>query len=174
MDKETVLGYLVDEEGGPEETQEEVNEISLYAYYQNCLLECVKNKVSMPQLNAILEEIEMEENIEYWNEILDELCDYYSLEHVRNFDSYWTVNESYSRDIRGLLIYLKKDIKEFILSKKITEETTRDEMEEILEDANANELFLKGIKYISGDDYIQFLTTITRENREKEYIIKLF
>jgi hypothetical protein len=167
MDKNLILGTTADEMG-EWETQEEINKELFYYYEQNSIFDCIPAHISRGTLYYLLENIDLED-IPFWEKVLKLIADNYFLEQLKYFNSDWNSTESFTREIKDILIYLKINLMDFILENKIDQEIELDEFQKILKNNNSPEPLNWTFHYISKNDFSDFINFIFEQYNDKYY-----
>lgn len=154
MDESRILGRMADLDFFDDQTQEEVNEQSLFEYDQATLLAKVSDPdLSKYELEFLIESIDGSSN-EVWNYIFTEIIKTFNLNTLKMFMS--EILEVNNDKIIELLRFLKVGLKEIMVDKKLTF-SNRDILVKELGEEKAPSMLLFALETISSSDYEKFV-----------------
>jgi len=157
-----LLGKLADDIDG-EDTQEEVNEESLFLYNQNDLLKSISEKISRYELVYLLNQVKISYN-EYWLDVLKEIINVYDLNSLKHYLTDNIDIPNFNMEIKRLLLFLKlkinyKSFKGMSTYEKYIAEN-RQVIEKKLMEFNPPLLMKLAIDYIDNESLGRFLSKI--------------
>lgn len=162
------LGQTVDEVES-NYSQTDLNNMLLIEHDRRAILESLKYKISRPNLEFLLNSIDLNDNLFYKN-LLNEIASVYSLHIAKIYADGILSTKSISSETLKFLFYLKiklinnidKSIQlnDIIINRDIT----RDKFEEYLKLDNAPEIMNMCIKYMDKENYKRFINRINLES----------
>lgn len=162
MDPERHLGYLVDDEDGEYDSQEEMNVLNLYLYDQDCFLNLLKHHISRYTLDEYIGQFP-EENKELWEKAFQVIIKEYSLNNLKTYQTEVKI-ANFEKHVIDLIQDIKVRMQDDILEKRINQEFTIDELDVYLRENKYHLLLKWSIKFLDIFSYKRFIKKIFEES----------
>jgi hypothetical protein len=161
-DPEQILGYTVDDEEGDYDTQEEVNEINLYLYDQECFLKLLNYRVSRYALEEYLDQFSDEDSA-VWDRAFYIMIKNYSLNTLKTYQTEIKIS-NFEKHVKDLVRDIKIKLQDDITENKININFNIEELDKYLKD-NDYHLFIRwSIRFLDIFSYKRFMKKIFEEN----------
>lgn len=161
-DSDQELGKLTDEENS-DVPQEKITEGAIKQKDMEDLIDLVSKRTTETTLKYYFENL-LAESIEYWIDVMKSVINYYHLTSLKVFLNDSFIIPAYKLQVKRIIKYLKVDIMNKMLEKDVTRETTRDQLEEILQKDEECPFLLKwAIKFIDRESYELFIAVLFDE-----------
>lgn len=160
-----ILGVMPDELESLE-TQEEVNEISMYLHDQREFLDQIQIRISKYLIDFYMKEFSYRD-LEYWLVVLQEIIRVYSLNSLKSFLVEGFRTSQMGIDIKNLLWFLKTKLIDGLVDKKImiTIETVRNDLLSKMKELDAPPLLTYAIDLSDDESLISFKRVIIKESK---------
>jgi len=160
-----VLGAMTDELES-EETQEEINEISLYLHDQREFLDQIEVRISKYLIDFYMKEFSYRD-LEYWLVVLQEIIRVYSLNGLKPFLAEGFRTTQIAVDIRNIVWFLKVKLIDALVDKKImfTIETSRDDLLSKMKEFDAPSLLIYAVNLSDDESLTSFKRAIIKESK---------
>lgn len=161
------LGSTVDEVDS-NYSQTDLNNMLLIDHDRRAITECLKFRISKPNLEFLLNSVDLNDNLFYKN-ILNEISSVYSLHLAKIYADGILSTKSIANETIRFLFYLKikliNNIEKTIQLNDIiiNRDISRDKFEEYLKLDNAPEIMNMCIKYMDKENYKKFINRINLE-----------
>jgi hypothetical protein len=160
-----ILGVMPDELESLE-TQEEVNEISMYMHDQREFLDQLGVRISKYLVDFYMKEFSYKD-LEYWLVVLQEIIRVYSLNGLKPFLAEGFRTSQMGIDIRNIVWFLKTKLIDGLVDKKImiTVETSRDDLLSKIKELDAPPLLTYAIDLSDDESLVSFKRAIIKESK---------
>jgi len=163
-----IFGLTIDENDDTGISQEDLSEVILASYERNQLLRLCDKRVTPSLVKYYINEIDNEDEI-FWEKMLRRLVNVYFLFNLRLFLTEIRIS-SFEEHVIDFVKDIKINIPQDIVERKITKDTTRDELEDLLMGDKKYKTFLKwSIKFIDRESYERFLKQIIKISKMTFY-----
>lgn len=166
LNDDLILGSLTDPKSFPGDGQEDLNLELLMYHDQKLLLRYISKHVGKYTLADVVNMLR-ECDDTYWQKVLSMIINVY---HLENLQMYLTDTPmtNFSSHVRQLIIDLKITLLEQILEGVIKKDMSREDFENAI--TNVQSVLLKwSIKFITREDYVNFLKVLFEEYRKPIY-----